>query len=493
MKIVYKFLTIALILSFMGCEKIVDGLNNDPNNATSAPNPLILTAAMLANAVVQEGHSNRIANMWSGYFNGADRQYADYALYNVNAGNFNTSWNNVYQGTLSQTRLIADRAGEEGERHIVGIAKIIEANAIGTATERWGDVPFTEAVNIENTNPAFDNQAGLYGSLQALLSSAIEDLSSGAGASPGAADIYFSGDKEKWIAVAHSLKARYYMDVKDYNNAYTEANQGILDPSGNMVTPHGTTNDGNLNLTFDFLVQSRSGDMDAGVGEDGAGEQVYAADLLDSTKPEYRGNDKTDESARFAYAYLDAGTNSYTGRLESNYLSVNTGDSVSGLFGSDASFHMVTYMENILTLAEAGARSKDFQIALDHLNEFRAYMAGGGYIDESITSRHSFKYDAYESADFETGGMANLTGSSKEDALLLEILEERYLTFIGTSLGWNDVRRTQKDAVRLPWENMLNRGSDFPQRLIYGQDELNSNTNAPAPVPGVFDAMEIYK
>ncbi|MEM7299122.1 MAG: SusD/RagB family nutrient-binding outer membrane lipoprotein, partial [Bacteroidota bacterium] len=421
-------------------------------------------------------------------------QYADYALYNVNAGNFNTSWNNVYQGTLSQTRLIVERATEAGERHIAGIAKIIEANAIGTATERWGAVPFSEAVNIEINNPVYDGQkSGVFAALQTLLSNAIEDLNSGAGASPGSADIYFSGDRAKWIAVAHTLKARYYMDVKDYANAYTEANQGIMDPSGSMLTPHGTTNDGNLNLTYDFLVQSRSGDMDAGQGEDGAGEQVYAADLLDPSQPEYRGNAKTDETARFRYAYLDAGSNSYTGRLESNYLSEATGDSITGIVGSDAAFHMVTYMENLLTLAEAGARSREFQTGLDHLNEFRAYMSNGGYIDGSITSRWSFKYDAYESGDFESGGMANTTGSSAADALLLEILEERYLTFIATSLGWNDVRRTQSDAVRLPWENMLNRGTDFPQRLIYGQDELNSNSNAPSPVPGVFDAMEIYQ
>lgn len=484
---------VVLILTGIGCESIVDGLNNDPNNATDAPDPLILTAAMLANAVVQEGHANRVANMWSGYFNGADRQYADYALYNMNAGNFNTAWNNVYQGTLAQTRLITARAGEAGERHIMGIAKIIEANAIGTATERWGDVPFSEAVNFDITNPAFDGQAGsIYPALQALLSSAIEDLMSGAGASPGSADIYFSGDVDKWVAVAHTLKARYYMDAKDYGSAYNEALQGIADASGSMMTPHGTTNDGNLNMIHDFLVQSRSGDMDAGVGEDGEGGQVYAADLLDVNKPIYRGNAKTNEAARFYYNYLNAGSDSYTGRLEPNYQSVATGDSITGRFGSDAPFHVVTYMENLLTLAEAGFRSQGFVTGLDFLNEYRAYMATGGYIDGSVTAIHDFQYDPYESGDFDAGGMANAGGMSADDALLMEILEERYLSFIGTSMGWNDVRRTQNDAIGIPITPLLNKGSDYPQRMIYGQDELNSNTNAPDPVPGIFDKMEIY-
>lgn len=283
------------------------------------------------------------------------------------------------------------------------------------------------------------------------------------------------------------------MDVKEYSSAYAEAVQGISSFDGSMMTPHGTTNDGNLNMIFDFLVQSRSGDMDAGKGEDGAGEQVYAADLLDAAKPIYRGNTKTDEAARFAYAYVDAGSDSYTGRLEPNYYGTATGQAVNGLFATNSAFHVVTYMENLLTLAEAGFRAQGFAKGLEHLNEFRAFMATGGYIDASILAGSTYQYDAYDATDFDNGGIANTDGLSADDALLMEILEERYLTFIGNGMGWNDVRRTQNDAVRLPWEAMLNRGTAFPQRFIYGQDELNSNSNAPDPVPGIFDAMEIYQ
>jgi len=495
MKLFYKYILSALVLlSLASCESVVEGLNEDPNRATNAPNPLVLTAAQLAQAVVQEGHANRVVNMWSGYFNGADRQYNDYALYNVNAGNFNTAWNNVFQGTMAQTRLIISRSGETGNRYIAGIAKLVEASAVATATQRWGDLPYTEAVNIEINNPAFDDQvSSLYPSLLSLIDGAIADLQSGEGATPGSADIYFAGNAGNWIEVAHSLKARLYMDLKDYSNAYNEAQQGISSPYGDMITPHGTINDGNTNMIYDFLVASRAGDMDAGVGEDGEGGQVLAADLLDPIQPEYRGNDKTDETARFHYAYLDAGANSFTGRLEPNYLGLSTGDEYNGMFAIDAGFRIITYAENLLTLAEAGFRSQGFETGLQHLNEFREYMAGGGYIDPTVLDLFSFQYDPYTADDFASGGIANDQGLSQEDALLYEILEERYVTFIGTSLGWNDLRRTQNDAVKIDPALVLNRGSQFPQRLIYGQDELNSNTNAPDPVPGVFDGMAIYE
>ena len=495
MKVYIRYIFSLMLLGAMtSCESIVEGLNQDPNNATDAPNPLILTAAQLAQAVVAEGHGNRVVNMWTGYFNGADRQYNDYALYNVNAGNFNTAWNNVYQGTLAQTRLITSRAAETGERYIAGIAKIVEASAITTATERWGDIPFSEAVDIENSNPAYDSQvSSLYPAILSLLDEAIADLESNQGASPGGADIYFGGDRGSWIAVAHTLKARLYMDLKDYSNAYSEAQQGIASGDGDMITPHGTINDGNTNGIYDFLVASRAGDMDAGVGEDGEGGQVLAADLLDPIQPEYRGNSKTDETARFNYMYLDNGANSFTGRLEPNYLGVSTGDAYNGAFAIDAGFPVVTYAENILTLAEAGFRTQGFATGLGHLNEFRAYMAAGGYIDQTVLDQFTFTYEAYDAADFDAGGIANADGLSADDALLSEILEERYVTFIGTSLGWNDLRRTQNDAIGIDVSLVLNRGAQFPQRIIYGQDELNSNTNAPSPVPGVFDVMEVFR
>ena len=491
----YKYIAVLLaVLGMSACESIVDDLNVDPNNPTDASASLILTGAQVANMTIQEGHANRIANMWSGYYNGADRQYADYALYNVNAGNFNTDWSNLYQGVVSQTSLIIEKSTESNNRYIIGIAKIIKANAIGAATELWGDVPFTQTIQFDIPNPEFDSQVStLYPELLGLLDDAIADLESGEGASPGAADIHFNGVKSKWIELAHTLKARYYMDLKDYASAYSEASMGISSPDGDMISPHGVTDGGDINMTYDFLVVGRAGDMDAGVGEDADGEQVYSADLLDPEEPEYRGNAKTDETARFLYLFLDNGGDSYTGRLEPNYLSVANGDPYSGVVAIDQDYRTVTFAENLLTLAEAGFRSQGFDVGLTHLNEFRAYMNEGGYIDPSYLEDYTPVYEPYVAADFASGGMANTDGLSSDDALLMEILEERYVTFVGTYLGFNDLRRTQDDAISIPVEMTLNRGTDFPQRLIYGQDELNSNSNAPSPVPGVFDRMAIYQ
>ena len=48
-----------------------------------------------------------------------------------------------------------------------------------------------------------------------------------ASSSPIGEDIYFNGDKDKWIAAANTLKARFYLHQKDYSNALSAAQTGI--------------------------------------------------------------------------------------------------------------------------------------------------------------------------------------------------------------------------------------------------------------------------
>ena len=72
-----------------------------------------------------------------------------------------------------------------------------------------------------------------------------------------------------------------------------------------------------------------------------------------------------------------------------------------------------------------------------------------------------------------------------DQALLKEILEERYVSFFGQIEGFNDMRRTQNEAiVRVPVSP--NTGSQLPQRFLYPQSEIDRNASTPSPIPGIF-------
>lgn len=464
-------------LQFFACSSIVENLNVDPNNPTASTGSLLLTGTEIANMATQEGMASRLTTIWSGYATGADRQWADYYNYNVSAGVYDGDWNLVYQATNANALLTIEKATALGNRKMVAIAKILRANALATGTELWGDIPVDQAGDIAKyPNPAFEPQATVYTKLIALLDDAIADLKSGVG-TVTTEDVHFGGDATKWTQVAYTLKARLLTDLKQYDAAYTAAQTGISVYANSLVSPHGTTPSVNHNQYYAFLAISRSGDINA-VG-------AYNTTLLNPTSAKYRGNSKTIETARFKFYYLENGVNS-PGKIEPNTTAV------SGFFAPSASFPLVTYQENTLTLAEMALRSgKGFATALGHLNTYRAWLNTGGNITTAYLTAGAYKYEPYVAADFAAGGIENADGITADNALLREILQERYVSFYGQHLGWNDERRTRTEAYGI--KLTPNNGTQLPWRFIYPQSELNSNANAPKPVPATFEALPIYK
>lgn len=482
MRNLYKYtLTIIITVTFFSCERLVDGLNDDPNNPTDASANYVFTGTQLANIAVQEGLASRLTLIWNGYGTGVLQQFGTWHFYAITASNFDADWNLVFTGT-NKNALIAIRKAEElGNRKMAGITKVIQLNSLATATELWGDIPFEEAGQMDAfPSPAFVSQQELIPRLINYLEEAIDDLESDIG-TVGAEDVHFSGDATKWIQVAYTLKARLYMDIKQYGEAYEAAALGIDSFDNSLYAPHGTTRDVDQNHTYSLLTDVRAGSITA--------EGAYNADILNPSSPSYRGNEKTDETARFQFYYLENGVNA-PGVIEPNTSSTA---SARGFFAMDADFPMITYQENALTLAEAALRSgRGMDVALAHLNDYRNFLNNGGYLHSTYRASATFRYEPYELADFSTGGIENQAGEfSQEDALMREILQERYVTFYGTHIGWNDERRTRNEVSGVKLQP--NNGDRLPARFIYSQNEINSNTNSPSSAPGLFETLYIYQ
>ncbi|PWJ53893.1 SusD-like starch-binding protein associating with outer membrane [Dyadobacter jejuensis] len=475
-KKIYKILMIALFLGGLSCESIVDDLNTDPNNPTNASTSLMLTGVQLANITIHEGHTARMAGMWSGYFTGIARQYPDFYNYNVNGATFDQIWQNIYTGVFKNGYVLIEKAEEVDNNLLIAIVKITQAHALQTATSCWGDVPYSQVSDIDAfPNPTFDPQVEVYESIQALLDEAIGLLDTGLGSvTPAVADVHFSGDASKWKQVAYTLKARAFHETRNYEAAYEAALKGVSEPGNSLMAPHGTVLGGNQNLMFSFLAGGRAGDMSS--------KGAYITTLLTAEHANNRGNDKTDETARLNYYFLN------TDDPENITPNTSSASGAMGIFADASPFPLITYEENQLILAEAGLRVNGFETGLEHLNAYRSYLNNGGYIHSSYQS-FPYKYEAYVADDFENGGMVADAALTASDALLKEILTERYITFFGQKLTFSDLRRTRHDAVKV--SIAPNIGNELPERFIYSQSEVNSNSNAPNPVPGIFERTPI--
>lgn len=468
-KIFIPILSLVLVLS--ACSKAVEGINTDPNNPTDADPNSMLTSIMVGNMNIQEGDLARFAGMWSGYFRGFTQQYQSYHQYTVIARNFDAAWQRVYSGAFKNIRILKAKAIAVNNRRLLGVTQVVEANLMGTAAALWGDIPYSEAADDRFPNPKFDGQAQVYAALQTLLDSAIVNLNSTAFVDFAAQDIHFAGNMSRWIQTANTLKARYFLHVKDYPRALAAAQNGINAQANNFMAPHFATNRGAFNLYFQFLSLDRPNWMDA--------TGTYAVNLINPTGNRYRGNAKTNERARWQNFFNSATNLNFT---------------VNGFFGQNTFFPLASFAENLLILAEAETRVNGFTAGLARLNTYRAYMNTGAYINTLYLTTGNSRFDPYVAADFAAAGMENAgtPALAQDRALLREILEERYVTFIGQIEGYNDYRRVFKETdVRVPIP--LNFGTQFPQRFIYPQFEIDMNANIPSPLPTTFDPTPINR
>ena len=468
MKNTFSLILIASMLMLASCEIPTD-LNDNPNEITlqDVDASLFLNGAQLANTMVQNSHLNRITGMFSGQLIGYTSLYSNIYGYSLSTVESNDEWNGCYTGVLTNVRHIVEAVPDD--KLLVGIAQVVEAHAVGTLAILMGDVPYSEVVS-EVEDPKFDSQVSVLTAMTSLLDDAISDLTS---ANPslnwGDSDIYYGGDKDKWIAAAYTLKARYALIQSNYSAALTAANMGISSSADDMnFIPRGdaAVSEGDKNLFNAILSGSRTGDL----GNNGS----YLLELLNDTTSVYRGNAKTNETARHNYYKIDE--NSGSGNL--------------GVIEALEPMPMVTYFENQLIKAEAAARTGGDGLGL--LNDYRAWLASGGRLNTTFNSDTTIQYDAYVSADFASGGMENSDGVSTETALLREIIEERYVSGFGTYMPFNDHRRLRGDSetdLIVPFP--LNPGGTaHVERIPYAQDELTSNSNMTED-PGLYAKTKV--
>lgn len=196
MKSIYKiyFIAALMITTLPGCQKLVEGRNDNPNQLTPdvIDAGLFLNGAELSNIAIQLGPLSRMAGYYSGQLVGVEQ--VDKERYNYNVTNSDFSWDG-YQSVITPLREIRNRT--TGNPLYQGIAKVLEAHLIGTYASLFGDVPYSQAVS-DIAHPVFDDQRAVFDSLQKMLDGAVSDLGNATG-SVILQDFIFGGNSTKWL------------------------------------------------------------------------------------------------------------------------------------------------------------------------------------------------------------------------------------------------------------------------------------------------------
>src|SRR5438067_1147480 len=178
---------LALTLLGAGCSDFLQGpgLTENPNNPSTGTALQQLVSVQANMATRLEGQLARCAGVYTQQLIGSNNQQLTYCTqYAVTEADISGQMNGFYTGGgLLALRNIQAAAQASGDNFLLGIAKVWEGLAMGTATSVWGDLPYSEAVDPTIAEPVLDPQESIYAAVQSRLDEGIAALQA---ALPGA-------------------------------------------------------------------------------------------------------------------------------------------------------------------------------------------------------------------------------------------------------------------------------------------------------------------
>lgn len=209
-----KMLVLLSSILFISCNDYLD-VNTDKDNPTTAPLNFLLTGTQvdLNRTTNFLDESGSVLQVYTHQMTAREEQ--DQYGAKVNNTGVQNDWQNLYL-TLTNIETLIAQAQESEDLIYVGIAQMQKAYLISVAVDLWGDVPFSEATQLKGNiiAPKFDNQKDIYNAVFELIETAKTNLASEKGLKPGADDLFYGGDSEKWIRFANTFKLKLYNQTR---------------------------------------------------------------------------------------------------------------------------------------------------------------------------------------------------------------------------------------------------------------------------------------
>ncbi len=149
-------------------------------------------------------------------------------------GSFDGIWTSSYRSILQDIRVMQPLAEAAGLNYHLGIGEFIEAHILLSLVDYFGDIPYTEALDETNLNPAADSGSDVYAQAMALLDQAAANFAAGGAATPQN-DFFYNGDASAWIKAVNTLKIKAYMTTNLVDGGSAAAVQAIVS-SGNYIS-----------------------------------------------------------------------------------------------------------------------------------------------------------------------------------------------------------------------------------------------------------------
>lgn len=223
-KILIILMTGFVVVAATSCKKNLSGLNVDPKNPSSAPSYAFFTNAQrtmtntLASSNVNLNVFRLIVQYWQ------ETTYTDESNYDLATRSINDAvWNALYRDVLrdlqeAKNLVPTDVPDAAVQKNQIAIADFMQVIAFYYLVTTYGNIPYTEALDINKPFPKYDDAKTVYYDLLTRLDADIANMSTSAG-SFGGADIIYGGNVAKWKKFANSFKLKMALTIADDDNA----------------------------------------------------------------------------------------------------------------------------------------------------------------------------------------------------------------------------------------------------------------------------------
>lgn len=495
---------VALVLGSSSCKKFLD-VNKNPNASPTATVQTLLPAAQLYVASAMGADLQINGSVWGQYWTQSPNatQYRTLEQYAPGQDYYATPWSNLYTACENFYQLY-NLADSQNRRNYMAIALVMKAYTFQVITDGWGDVPYKLALKgqFADSNilhPKYDLQSAVYKGILADVDSAIKLMNAGGAVIPGADDLIYHGDMNKWKKFAYTLKLKMYlrMSAKDPVGAqagvvslYTNPNLQLIGPGDDAFIPFGFSATSSNPLYAEASSKALNG----------AQNLVGSSTCIDSM------NSNGDPRVRLFYNTTAAsGGTSVTGirqgdyntsvmannySIPSAYVAGDAGDQAS----AKAPVHFLTSWESAFLQAEAVARGwigASFGNTDVHLF-YQGIHASFNYYRTGLAATYGTPTTAAIDSDYFTGASNGGTpgywvvypagGSTAQR--VRHIITQKWFAMCGNQgfEAWCEQRRSGYPDFFVVSKNTLV-GSNLPARFLYPTSESTRNINFPGLAP----------
>lgn len=258
----------AVTFALTACKKDFGDLNDNPKQYFDVPPSSLFTNAQsnLADAITTPNVNSGIFRLLAQYW--TETTYIDETNYDLATRNIPRNfWNTMYRDVLkdfSEAKKLIEKdnlLNATTKANQLALVDIMEVYSYSILVNTYGDIPYSEALDINNVQPKYDDAATVYADLLNRLNTDITNLNVG-GESFGTADLLYGGDVARWKKFANSLKLKMGMTLADVNNAVAKTvvesavTDGVFSSAADNAVFHYLTAPPNTNPVWVDLVQS---------------------------------------------------------------------------------------------------------------------------------------------------------------------------------------------------------------------------------------------